>query len=171
MKKVILLTFFCLAGLFSANAQKFALIDMEYIMERIPSYGRATAQLEQLSKQYQQTIENKAKEAKNLYQAYQKSSASMSASQRNQKEEAIIAKEKEVADLKNQYFGQEGAMAKKQEELILPIQNQVYEAVKRISLQRGYDAVLDRATATSLIFASPKIDISDEVLRLLGYSK
>ena len=171
MKKVLLLTLFCIAGLFTAQAQKFALIDMEYIMERIPSYSHATSQLEQLSKQYQQAIENKANEAKNLYQAYQKNAASLSASQRSQREEAIIAKEKEVSELKNKYFGQDGAMAKKQEELILPIQNKIYEAVKSISLQRGYDVVLDRASATSLIFASPRIDISDDVLRLLGYSK
>ena len=95
----------------------------------------------------------------------------MSAAQRNQKEEAIIAKEKEVAELKNKYFGQEGVMAKKQEELMSPIQNNIYEVVKKISLEKGYDAVLDRASATSLIFASPRIDISDEVLRILGYSK
>ena len=83
---------------------------------------------------------------------------------------AIIAKEKEAAELRQKYFGPEGEMAKKEEALIAPIQNQIYEAVKQISQQKGYDAVLDRASATSIIFASPRIDISNEVLAKLGYS-
>ena len=88
--------------------------------------------------------------------AYQKSAGSLNASQRNQKEEAIVAKEKEVAELRKKYFGPEGEMAQKQETLITPIQDKVYEAVKRISQQKGYDAVIDRASATSIIFASHK---------------
>ena len=94
----------------------------------------------------------------------------MSATQKNQKEEAIVAKEREAAELRQKYFGPEGEMAKKQEALITPIQDKVYEAVKQISLQKGYDAVIDRASATSVIFASPRIDISNEVLTKLGYS-
>ena len=115
-------------------------------------------------------VEAKAKEAETLYQAYQKASTSLSNAQRTQKEEAIVAKEKEAAELRKKYFGPEGEMAKKQEELIAPIQDQIYEAVKQISLQKGYEAVIDRASATSIIFASPRIDISNEVLSKLGYS-
>jgi outer membrane protein len=153
-----------------ANAQKFALIDMEYIMENIPAYQRASNELDLASQQYQKAIEAKMKEAEALYTAYQKTSSTLSAAQRTQKEEAIIAKEKEAAELRQKYFGPEGEMAKKEEALMTPIQNQVYEAVKQISLQRGYDAVIDRASATSVIFASPRIDISNEVLSKLGYS-
>jgi outer membrane protein len=153
-----------------ANAQKFALIDMEYIMENIPAYQRASNELDLASQQYQKAIEAKMKEAEALYTAYQKTSSTLSATQRTQKEEAIIAKEKEAAELRQKYFGPEGEMAKKEEALMTPIQNQVYEAVKQISLQRGYDAVIDRASATSVIFASPRIDISNEVLSKLGYS-
>ena len=90
--------------------------------------------------------------------------------QRTQKEEAIVAKEREAADLRKKYFGPEGEMAQKEEALIAPIQNRIYEAVKQISIQKGYDAVIDRASATSIIFASPRIDISNEVLSKLGYS-
>jgi outer membrane protein len=153
-----------------ANAQKFALIDMEYIMENIPAYQRASNELDLASQQYQKAIEAKMKEAEALYTAYQKTSSTLSAAQRTQKEEAIIAKEKEAAELRQKYFGPEGEMAKKEEALMTPIQNQIYEAVKQISLQRGYDAVIDRASATSVIFASPRIDISNEVLSKLGYS-
>ena len=170
MKRTFLLTLFCLASIVMANAQKFALIDMEYIMENIPAYQRANNELEQASQQYQKAIEAKKKEAETLYTAYQKASATLSATQRTQKEEAIIAKEKEVAELRQKYFGPEGEMAKKEEALIAPIQNQIYETVKQISQQRGYDAVIDRASATSVIYASPRIDISNEVLAKLGYS-
>lgn len=171
MKRLILLSICCLAGIFMANAQKFALIDMEYIMENIPAYQKANNELELASQQYQKAIEAKMKEAETLYTAYQKTSGTMNAAQRTQKEEAIVAKEKEAAELRKKYFGPEGEMAKKQEALIAPIQSQIYEAVKQISLQKGYDAVIDRASATSVIFASPRIDISNEVLAKLGYSK
>jgi outer membrane protein len=102
--------------------------------------------------------------------AYQKAANTLSATQRTQKEEAIVAKEREAAELRKKYFGPEGEMAEKQEALIAPIQNRIYEAVKQISTQKGYDAVIDRASATSIIFASPRIDISNEVLAKLGYS-
>ena len=170
MKRFLLVVGCCMACVLMANAQKFALIDMEYIMENIPAYQRANNELEIASQQYQKAVEAKMKEAETLYTAYQKASATMSASQRTQKEEAIIAKEKEAAELRQKYFGPEGEMAKKEETLIAPIQNQIYEAVKLISQQRGYDAVIDRASATSVIFASPSIDISNEVLAKLGYS-
>ena len=153
-----------------ANAQKFALIDMEYIMENIPAYQQANEELNIASQQYQKVIEAKTKEAETLYKAYQKASNSLSATQRTQKEEAIIAKEREAAELRQKYFGPEGEMAKKEEALITPIQNKIYEVVKQISIQKGYDAVIDRASATSIIFASPRIDISNEVLTKLGYS-
>ena len=155
----------------AANAQRFALIDMEYIMKNIPAYQQAINELDQASQQYQKAIDAKRKEAETLYLAYQKASNSLSATQRTQKEEAIVAKEKEAAELRQRYFGPEGEMAKKQNELIAPIEDRIYEAVKQVSLQKGYDAVIDRASASSIIFASPNIDISNEVLLKLGYSK
>lgn len=170
MKKACMLLIWCFAGIFSANAQKFALIDMEYILENIPEYQKANEELNLVSQQYQKAIEAKAKEAETLYTAYQKAASSLNASQRTQKEEAIIAKEKEAAELRKKYFGPEGEMAQKEEALIAPIQNKIYEAVKQISQKNGYDAVIDRASATSIIFASPRIDISNEVLSRLGYS-
>ena len=170
MKKIILL-FICLLGMLTTHAQKFAFIDMEYIMENIPAYQKANEELNLLSQQYQKAIEAKAKEAETLYMAYQKNAGSLNATQRTQKEEAIVAKEKEVAELRKRYFGPEGEMAQKQETLIAPIQDKIYEAVKQISQQKGYDAVIDRASATSIIFASPRIDISNDILSILGYSK
>ena len=155
----------------TGNAQRIALIDMEYILENIPAYQKANYELEQLSQQYQKAIEAKSQEAEFLYKTYQKTANTMSATQRSQKEEAIVAKEKEVMELRQKYFGNEGEMRKKEEALIIPIQNQIYETVKEISMQKGYDIVIDRASANSMIYASPKIDISNEILRKLGYSK
>lgn len=161
----------CLFGMLTVHAQRFAFIDMEYIMENIPDYQKANEELNLLSQQYQKVIEAKVKEAETLYKAYQKNAGSLNSSQRTQKEEAIVAKEKEVAELRKKYFGPEGEMTQRQETLIAPIQDKVYEAVKQISLQKGYDAVIDRASATSIIFASPRIDISNDILFILGYSK
>ena len=171
MKKAILLSLLFVACVFTASAQKFALIDMEYILKNIPAYEQANTQLNQASQQYQSEVEAKAKEAEALYKEYQKASASsLSAAQKTQREEAIVAKEKEAAELRKKYFGPEGEMAKKQEALIAPIQDKIYEAVKQISEQKGYAAVVDRGSAQSIIFASPSIDISNEVLSRLGYS-
>lgn len=170
MKKSLWVIMTFLTMCLSAQAQKFALIDMEYIMENIPAYKCANDQLAQSSKQWQAEVEKLSGEAKALYQDYQKSSRAWSDAQKKQKEDAIVAKEKSAAELRRKYFGPEGEMAKKQQELIKPIEDQVYEAVKAIATQRGYAAVVDRASATSLIFASPSIDISNDVLTKLGYS-
>ncbi len=169
MRKSLLLIVMALLSV-SASAQKFALIDMEYIMEQIPAYQRATEQLDQSSKVWQAEIERVSDEAKQLYENYQRDAKNLTDAQRTQREEAIINKEKEVAELRRNYFGPEGEMAKKQNALLQPIEDEVYEAVKAIALKEGYAAVVDRASATSLIFASPDIDISNEVLIKLGYS-
>ena len=170
MKRLILSVMLLVAAVGMASAQKFALIDMEYILKQIPSYQQANQQMESLSKQWQSQIEAKANEAKKLYEDYQKSANTLSATQKTSKEEAIVAKEKEAAELRKQYFGPEGEVMKKRQELISPIQDAIYNAVKEIATQRGYDAVIDRASAQSMIFASPRIDISNEVLAKLGYS-
>ena len=170
MKRLAIALMLCVACCCGAFAQKFALIDMEYILKNIPAYEQANNQLNKASQQYQSEVEAKAKEAETLYKEYQKASASLSAAQKTQREEAIVAKEKEAAELRKKYFGPEGEMAKKQEALIAPIQDKIYEAVKQISEQKGYAAVVDRGAAQSIIFASPSIDISNEVLSRLGYS-
>ena len=170
MRKTFLLFVLLLTTALGASAQKFALIDMEYILEKIPAYQQANQQLEQLSKQRQAEVEKATQEAKNLYESYQKALKSLSDAQRTQREEAIIQKEKAAAELRRNYFGPEGELAQKRNELMHPIEDSIYEAVKRVATSRGYAAVVDRASASSLIFASPDIDISNDVLYILGYS-
>jgi len=170
MKKSLFILLMLFAVGAAANAQKFALIDMEYILENIPAYERANEQLEQVSKQWQAEIEKMAEESKALYKNYQSQIASLSEAQRGKKEEEIVAKEKSTAELRRKYFGPEGELSKKRESLLQPIQDKIYNAVKEIATRRGYAVVLDRASASSIIFASPNIDISNEVLAKLGYS-
>ena len=170
MKKNLLITvLFCLVS-FAANAQKFALIDMEYILKNIPAYERANEQLNQISKKWQGEVEAVALEAQTLYKNYQSEAVFLSEEQKTKKEEEIVAKEKEAQELKRKYFGPEGELYKKRESLMAPIQDEIYTAVKEISDTKGYSVVVDRASATSIIYASPKIDISNEVLVKLGYA-
>lgn len=154
-----------------ARAQKFALIDMEYVMKNIPAYERANEQLNQVSKKWQAEVEALNTEATTMYKNYQNELVFLSAEQKKQKQEQIMQKEKEASDLKKKYFGPEGELFKKREALMTPIQDEVYNAVKEISDLRGYSLVLDRASDTAIIFGSPKIDISNEVLAKLGYVK
>ena len=154
----------------TANAQKFALVDMEYILKNIPAYERANEQLNQVSKKWQAEVEALNTEAQTMYKNYQNEVVFLSAEQKKQKQEAIVAKEKAAADLKKQYFGPEGELFKKRESLMAPIQDEIYNAVKDVCDLRGYSLVLDRASDSGIIFASPKIDISNEVLQKLGYS-
>lgn len=170
MKKTILSTLLLLIVCLAANAQKFALIDTEYILENIPEYEETNRLLEQKSQQWQAEVEKLSEEAKQLYKNYQSQIATLSETQRGKKEEEIVAKEKAVADLRRKYFGPEGELYKLREERMRPIEDDIYAAVKEIATRRGYAAVVDRASASSLIFASPDIDISDEVLAKLGYS-
>lgn len=170
MKKSVILTVMACLFAIGAQAQKFALIDMEYILQHIPAYEQAVKQLEADSKKYQAEVEALAQEAQALYKAYQAEAGKLTAAQRTQREEAIVAKERQAAELKQQHFGPQGTIAEKQNGLMQPIQDRVYEAVKAVSQQRGYSLVLDRASDAAIIFASPTIDISDEILARLGYS-
>ena len=163
MKKSLFLTVISLFMAVAVHAQKFALVDMEYILGNIPAYEQANKQIESASKQWQ------AEEAKQLFSAYQAKVETMSKAERQKSEEAVIAKEKAASDLRRKYFGPEGELQKKQQQLLQPIEDQVYEAVKTIATRRGYAAVIDRASASSILFASPDIDISDEVLDQMGY--
>lgn len=170
MKKSILLSILFFTFAFAANAQKFALIDMEYILKNIPAYERANEQLNQASKKWQSEVETLSQEAQTMYKNYQSEAVFLSEQQKSKKEEAVVAKEKEANELKKTYFGPEGELFKKRESLMKPIQDEIYNAVKEIAEIKGYSAIIDRASATSIIFASPRIDISNEVLTKLGYS-
>ena len=169
MRKMMIMGLMALMAL-TANAQKFALIDMDYILKNIPAYERANEQLNQVSKKWQAEVEALNTEAATMYKNYQNEVVFLSQEQKKKRQEDIMAKEKEASDLKRKYFGPEGELFKKRESLMTPIQEEIYTAVKDISELRGYSLILDRSSNAGIIFGSPKIDISNEVLQKLGYS-
>lgn len=171
MKKFILSLVAVVAMSVSANAQKFALVDMEYILKNIPAYEMANEQLNQVSLRWEKEVEDLAKEAETMYRNFQADMVFLTDEQKKAKEQEIVAKEKAVTDLKYKYFGPQGELFKKRESLIKPIQDDVYNAVKKVSEERGYQAIFDRASSQSIIFASPRIDVSNLVLEKLGYAK
>ena len=165
MKRMILTAIVALSAFAGASAQKFAMVDMDYILKNVPAYERANEQLNQVSKKWEGEIDAILK-----YKKYQSEAVFLSDAQKTKTEESIMQKEKQASDLKKKYFGQEGELFKKRQSLMAPIQDEIYNAVKDICDQHGYQLVLDRASGGSIIYASPKIDISDEVLQKLGYA-
>ena len=169
LASLLVLCLFALMPIGKAQAHKFALVDMEYVLKNIPAYERANEQLNQVSKKWQAEVEALNTEASTMYKNYQNEVVFLSQEQKKAKQEQIMAKEKEASDLKKKYFGPEGELFKKRESLMTPIQEEIYNAVKEISDLRGYSLVIDRASDTGIIYGSPKIDISQEVLQKLGY--
>ena len=169
MKKIILMSLMLMATL-GIGAQKFALVDMEYVLKNIPAYERANEQLNQVSKKWQAEVEALNTEATTMYKNYQNEVVFLSQEQKKARQEQIMKKEKAASELKRKYFGPEGELFKKRESLMSPIQEEIYNAVRDISELRGYSLVVDRASNSGIIFSSPKIDISNEVLQKLGYS-
>jgi outer membrane protein len=169
MKRIVIaLISFVMISL-TGYAQKIALVDMEYILKKIPAYEMANDQLAQVSKKWQAEVDVLAKEAKDLYTKYQAEMVYLSDDLKTKREAEILAKEKAAAELKKSYFGSEGELYKKRQSLLTPIQDEIYNAIKALSEEKGYTLILDRASGENIIFASPKMDISDEVLQKLGY--
>ena len=169
IKKSLLIAVAIIACAFASNAQKFALVDMEYILGKVPAYEVANNQLEQLSQLWQKEVENIGREAETMYNNYKSQMPFLTDEQKKKQEEDIVAKEKEAAELRNKYFGPEGELYKKRQQLMKPIQDDVYNAIKKVSEERGYMCVFDRASSADIIFASPRIDISNEVISKLGF--
>ncbi len=171
MKRLLIITLMTLAGCCALNvqAQKFALLDMEYVLKNIPAYERANEQLSQISKKWQAEVEAVNNEAATLYKNYQNEVVFLSQEQKKARQEQIMNKELEAAELKKKYFGPEGELFKKRQALMTPIQDEIYNTVKEISELRGYSLVIDRSADNGIIYGSPKVDISNEVLQKLGY--
>ncbi len=171
MKKINLSISLLLFVFTLLSAQKVALVDMEYVMKNIPAYETANEQLNQVSKKWQSEVESLTLEAQTMYKNYQTELVFMSPDMKTKRENEIVEKEQAAQDLKRKYFSSEGELFKKRESLMKPIQDEIYNAVKAISDSKGYQMVLDKASSMNLIYASSKIDISDDVLLKLGYSK
>ena len=171
MKKILITMMLATVAALTASAQKFALVDMDYILRNVPAYEMANEQLNQVSLRWEKEVNELTKEAETLYKNYQADMVFLTDDQKSKRQEEVVAKEKEATDLRYKYFGPEGELYKKRQALMKPIQEDVYNAVKAVAEEKGYQAIFDRASSQSIVFASPRIDVSNEVLSKLGYSK
>ena len=169
MKKIALFLFALMAFATSATAQKFAFVDQEYILKKIPNYEMANEQLNQMSQRWQREVDALEKEADTMYKNYQADMVFLTDEQKKKKESEIVAKEKEASQLKYKYFGPQGELFKKQQSLIKPIQDEIYNACKKVCEDRGYQVIFDRASIQGAIYVSPRIDVTEEVISKLGY--
>lgn len=171
MKKTIITLVMMFCAMIFVQAQKVALVDMDYIMKSIPAYETASDQLNQVSAKWKKEVDALNTEVKNMYDNYQTEIVFLSKEMQVKRENEIYEKEKAVQELKRKYFGKDGELFKKRESLMKPIQDEVYNAVKSVADENSYQLVLDKSSAVSIVYAVAKIDISDEVLTKLGYAK
>ena len=168
MKKYLLLA--CCFSLLSlvGSAQRWAVIDSKYILEKLPEYKVAQGKLDKFSEQWQQEIDQKQAAMDKMYKDYDAEQVMLSDVLKKKREDEMYNKEKELRDLQKKHFGFEGDLFKKRQELIKPIQDRVYSAVQKLAVERQYDIILDKSEGITIIFADPKLDRSDDVLRNLG---
>ena len=167
MKKIILLSFLLGAGLFGFS-QKYAIIDTRYILDKMPDYKAAQKQLDDLAADWQKNIDAQQAELDNMYKVFEAEQVMLSDDLKKKREGQLFNKEKSLRDLQRKRFGFEGDLFKKRQELIKPIQDKVYNAVQKMAVSRGYDFVLDKSEGITIIFADPKLDKSEDVLKDLG---
>jgi outer membrane protein len=167
MKKILLIL--CAFFLVSAsNAQRYAVIDTKYILDKMPDYRSAQKTLDDVATGWQKEIDKMQSELDKMYKDFESEQVMLSEELRKKREDQLFVKEKALRDLQRQRFGFEGDLFKKRQELIKPIQDKVYNAVQRLAVQRGYDFILDKSEGITVIFADPKLEKSDDVLRELG---
>lgn len=171
MKKTkILLVSICLIAMStSAFAQKYCYVNTEYILENIPEYKSAQQQLDQISIQWQKEIEARYTVIDKLYKDYQADQILLTEDMRKKREAEIVAKEKEVKDLQKQRFGVDGDLFKKKQEIVKPIQDKIYNAIKKMATDQSYAVVFDKSSGLTMLYANPKYDKSDEILLHMGY--
>ena len=146
-----------------------AFVDTEYILNRIPSYKAAQDQLDKQAEDWQNEIQGMYDEIDKMYKDFQSEKVLLTEDMKVKREEEIVNKEKEVKDLQQKYFGRDGSLFKKRQELIKPIQDEVYKAVKEIAAEGNYAVIFDTASGANMLYTNPKYDKSDDVLEKLGY--
>ncbi len=168
MKKITIAVFCLLLGSFAANAQRYAIIDSKYILDKIPEYKDAQRKLDQFSELWQQEIDQKQVAMDRMVKDYEAEQVMLPDNLKKKREDEIFNKEKELRDLQRKRYGFEGDLFKKRQELIKPIQDKVYNAVQKLAVEKQYDFILDKSEGITVIFADPKLDKSEEILRSMG---
>jgi outer membrane protein len=167
MKKILILFCILSVGLIG-SAQRYAIIDTKYILDKMPEYKTAQKQLDDIAAGWQKDIETMQQELDKMYKDYDAEQVMLSDDLKKKREDQLFNKEKIVRDLQRKHFGFEGDLFKKRQELVKPIQDKVYNAVQKLAVQRGYDFILDKSEGITVIFADPKLEKSDDVLKELG---
>lgn len=168
MKKLLFAVISLMMITATAKAQKYAIIDTRYILDKMPDYKTAQKQLDDVASEWQKDIDAQQADLDKMYKAFESEQVMLSDDLKKKREDQLFNKEKSVRDLQRKRFGFEGDLFKKRQELIKPIQDKVYNAVQRMAVQRGYDFVLDKSEGITIIFADPKLDKSEEILKELG---
>ncbi len=168
MKKILLLAFLFLFAAFAGNAQRYAIIDSKYILEKIPDYKEAQKKLDGFSEVWQKDLDQRQTALDKMFKDYDAEQVMLTDVLKKKREDELYNKEKELRDLQKKRFGFEGDLFKKRQELIKPIQDRVYNAVQKLAVEKLYDFILDKSEGITVIFADPKLDKSDDVLRNLG---
>ncbi|MFM9053208.1 MAG: OmpH family outer membrane protein [Bacteroidota bacterium] len=153
----------------SVYAQKYAYVNTEYILDNIPEYKAAQQQLDNLSIQWQKEIEDKYAIIDRLYKSYQAEQVLLTEEMKKRRQDEIAQREKDVKDLQKQRFGYDGDLFKKKQELVKPIQDKIYNAVKKMATEQSYAVIFDKSSDLIMLFANPKYDKSDAVLTAMGY--
>ncbi len=170
MKRITLVLAALLLVTASGFAQKFAYVDTEYILSRIPTFKAAQEQLDKIAGQYQAEIEEEYQKLETMFQDFEKEAVLLTEEMKRKREEEIIQRERAVKELQMKYFGREGMLFKKREELVKPIQDQVFNTVKEIATEGGFAVIFDSAGSANMLYTNPRYDKSDEVLQKLGYN-
>ncbi len=169
VRKAILVAIMVFASLQLGLSQRFAYVDSEYILNNIPEYIAAQEQLDKLAEKWQQEIEESYEEVEALYRNYQNDRVLMSEEMRRKRENEIVAREAEAAELQRKFFGPEGELFKNQEELIRPIQDRIYNAVEKMANEGNYAVIFDTANSPTMLYTNPRNDLSEDILKILGY--
>ncbi len=168
MKKSLLVILILVLGTLGVQAQRYGIVDTKYILERIPEYKEAQKKLDQFSQQWQKEIDDKQAALDKMYRDFEAEQVMLSDELKKKREDELFVREKEIRDLQRKRFGFEGDLFKKRQELVKPIQDRVYNAIQKIAVNRSYDFILDKSEGITVIFADPKLDRSEDVLKELG---
>ena len=168
MKRVLLLAACAMLLTYGVNAQRYGVVDTKYILEKIPEYKEAQKKLDQFSLQWQKEIDDKQAVLDKMYRDFEAEQVMLSEDLKKKREDELFIREKDLRDLQRKRFGFEGDLFKKRQELVKPIQDKVYNAIQKIAVNRSYDFILDKSEGITVIFADPKLDRSEDVLKELA---
>ncbi len=168
MKKILFVAFCAFALTLTASAQRYAVLDTKFILDKLPEYKEAQKKLDQFSENWQKELDALQNSLDKMYRDFDAEQVMLSDELKKKREVELFNKEKELRDLQRQRFGFEGDLFKKRQELIKPVQDKVYNAIQKLAVEKGYDFILDKSEGITVIFADPKLDRSEDVLKMLG---